>query len=191
MNGLDQKLMRALALPLRCEILRILEQEVSSPTRMAKLLGEPVGSVSYHTKVLLQADCIELWETVPRRGAVEHVYKLKGQVAIGARTWKAIPPSLRTHYAGTALADFTNRAVEAMEAGTVESREGSGLTCLPLKVDEQGWEELRQVLGNVEERFRAVADQSVGRMGGPGKGFPLIVAVAAFEMADGVEDGPA
>lgn len=186
----DQQMVRALAHPLRVEILRQLEEGPSGPKRLSDRMGEKLGNVSYHMKVLLKCDCIELVETIPQRGAVEHIYRLKAHGAIGSRAWKAVPPSLRTHYAGTALADFTNRAIEALDAGTVESREGSGVTWLPLNVDEQGWKELRRVLGNVEERFRAVADKSAERMDSPREGIPVIVAVAAFEIASGQDVDP-
>jgi DNA-binding transcriptional ArsR family regulator len=186
----DQQMVRALAHPLRVEILRRLEEGPSGPKRLSDRMGEKLGNVSYHMKVLLKCDCIELVETIPQRGAVEHIYKLRGRGTTGARAWKAVPPSLRSHYAGTALADFTNRAVEALDAGTVESREGSGVTWLPLNVDEQGWKELIRVLGNVEERFRAVADKSAERLGSPRDGVPVIVAVAAFEIASGKDVDP-
>ena len=185
MSDLDQQMVRALANPLRVEILRQLEEGPSGPKRLADRMGEKLGIVSYHMKVLLDFDCIELVETIPRRGAIEHIYSLKPNGALGSRTWKAVPPALRTRYAGTALAEFTTRAVKALEAGTAESREGSGVTWLPLNVDEQGWEELRGVLGNVEKRFRAVADKSAERMEGPRDGLPVIVAVAAFENPSG------
>jgi DNA-binding transcriptional ArsR family regulator len=186
----DQKMVHALAHPLRVEILRQLEEGPSGPKRLADRMGEKLGNVSYHTKVLLKCDCIELVDTLPRRGAVEHIYQLKSSGAMGSRTWKAVPPALRTRYAGTALADFTKRAVEALDAGTTETREGSGVTWLPLNVDEQGWKELRGVLGNVEKRFRAVADKSAERMKSPRDGIPVIVAVAAFEIASGEDVDP-
>lgn len=182
-RDVDQQLVRALAYPLRVEILRQLEKGPSGPQRLADRMGEKLGNVSYHMKVLLKCDCIELVETIPQRGAVEHIYSLKPDGALGSRTWKAVPAALRTRYAGTALADFTTRAVEALDAGTAESREGSGVTWLPLRVDEPGWKELRGVLGNVEKRFRAVADKSAKRLESPRAGIPVIVAVAAFEIA--------
>jgi DNA-binding transcriptional ArsR family regulator len=189
-GNFDQQMVRALAHPLRVEIVRQLEKGPSGPKRLSDRLGETLGNVSYHTRVLHKCDLIELVETVPRRGAVEHIYKLKSYGAIGSRTWKAVPPSLRAHYAGSALADFTTRAVEALDAGTMESREGSGVTWLPLNVDEQGWNELRRVLDNVEKRFRSVADKSAERMEAPRDGIPVIVAVAAFEIASGKDVGP-
>lgn len=186
----DQDMLKALAHPLRVEILRYLEGGPSSPKRLSDRMGVQLGNVSYHMKVLFKYDFVELVETKPRRGALEHVYKLKPNGPMGARTWKAVPPALRTRYAGSALADFTTRAVEALDAGTAETRDGSGVTWLPLNVDEQGWEELRGVLGNVEERFRGVADKSADRLERPMDGIPVIVAVAAFEVASGEDVDP-
>jgi len=135
-------------------------------------------------RVLLDCDCVELVETKPQRGALEHIYGLKPDGVMGSR-WKAAPLALQTRFAGTALAQFTSRAVEALDAGTMKSREGSGVTWLALNVDEQGWKKLQGVLGNVEKRFRAVADESAERMKSASDGIPVIVAVAAFEVADG------
>ncbi len=185
MGEVDQQMVSALAHPLRVKILRELEEGPNGSANLADRMGEKLGSVSYHMKVLLTFDCVELVETLPRRGAIEHIYSLKPNGALGSRTWKAVPPPLRTRYAGTTLAGFTERAVEALDAGTAESREGSGVTWLPITVDEQGWKDLRLIFGNIEERFRAVADKSAERIGSPSDGIPVIVAVAAFEMARG------
>ena len=84
----DQQMVRALAHPLRVEILRQLEEGPSGPKRLADRIGEKLGNVSYHMKVLLECDCIELVETIPQRGAVEHIYKLKPNGAMGSQTWK-------------------------------------------------------------------------------------------------------
>ncbi|MFL5897117.1 MAG: hypothetical protein ACJ76D_01425 [Solirubrobacterales bacterium] len=94
-------------------------------------MGEKLGNVSYDMKVLLKCDCIKLVETIPQRGGIEHIYSLKPRGAIGSGAWKDLPSALRTHYAGSALAGFASRAVEALDAGTVESREGSGFSWLP------------------------------------------------------------
>jgi DNA-binding transcriptional ArsR family regulator len=114
-GSLDQRLVHALGHPLRVEILRELEKGPSSPARLADHMEEKLSNVSYHTRVLLECDCIELNQEIPRRGAVEHIYRLKSQGARGARTWKEVPRSLRSHYAGTALADFATRAVGALD----------------------------------------------------------------------------
>jgi DNA-binding transcriptional ArsR family regulator len=186
----DQQMVRALAHPLRVVILRLLEEGPSSPKRMAERIGEPLGHVTYHTTVLKSCGCVELAETISKRGAIEHVYRLKANTSIGSGAWKEVPPALRTHYAGSALAAFTERAIEALDAGTAKSREGSGVTWFPITVDEQGWQELRRLLGEVEAGFTAIADKSSARLESLRNGIPVIVAVAAFEIANGKDIDP-
>lgn len=185
MSDLDRHMFRALGHPLRVQILRLLEEGPSGPKRLSDRLDERLGNLSYHMMVLRELGCIELHETIPHRGALEHIYKLKPGGLRGSGAWREVPPALRTDYAGSALTAFTSRAIEALDAGTAESREGSGITWLPLSVDERGWKEMRRVLGKVEERFRGVADKSADRMESPEDGVPVIIAVAAFEVAAG------
>jgi predicted transcriptional regulator len=73
----EQDLVRALAHPLRLQILQILGKGPSSPKRISDLVGEPLSNVAYHVRVLIRCNCIQLVDTRPARGAVEHIYKVK------------------------------------------------------------------------------------------------------------------
>ncbi len=185
----DQQIVRALAHPLRVEILRVLEKGPNSPSQISAVLDERLGNITYHMTVLVKCGCVELYETKPVRGAVEHFYKVQPHGAIGSGAWKEVPPALRTHWASSALAGFISRAVEALDTGTVEAREGSGISWLPLIVDETGWKELRRILGRVEARFRAVGEKSAERLDDLQDGIPVIVALAAFETAGRKDTG--
>jgi DNA-binding MarR family transcriptional regulator len=61
---------------------RILERaaaapgEKFSPNGLAQEFGEKLGNVSYHVRTLLTASLIQKAGTTPRRGAVEHYYKI-------------------------------------------------------------------------------------------------------------------
>lgn len=60
----------ALAHPLRLEILRRSIKPVS-PKQLADALGEPLGNVSYHSRVLIDAGLLETVRTVQVRGALQ------------------------------------------------------------------------------------------------------------------------
>lgn len=63
--------------PLRLACLRhIAENGKSSPSNIHQDIGDKLGNVSYHVRALVDAGLIELVETKPRRGAVEHFYSL-------------------------------------------------------------------------------------------------------------------
>lgn len=73
---IDQRLVKAVAHPLRVEILETLVRESEqSPTQIARQLDQKLGNVSYHVNVLRDCEVIELVRTEPRRGAVEHFFR--------------------------------------------------------------------------------------------------------------------
>jgi len=48
----DPRLVKALAHPLRIQILNLLRDRVASPSELADEIGAPLGNVSYHVRFL-------------------------------------------------------------------------------------------------------------------------------------------
>ena len=193
---MDVKLARALGHPVRAQILQILSQGASSPIEMSRTLDERLGTIAYHTKVLLNCDCVELVETQPRRGATEHFYRAKSASFLGARAWQDVPETLRISFVAHALDSLSSCAVAALEADTFEKREASGITFMQLVVNRDGWEELVGILetlepqlqsrfASLEEQFGAIAEKDAKRLSDPNQGISVIVAVTAFETGGG------
>ncbi|HEX6753387.1 MAG TPA: winged helix-turn-helix domain-containing protein [Solirubrobacterales bacterium] len=78
--SIDKRLAKALSSSLRAEALNLIAEGVDSPKLIAERLDLDVRTVAYHVRVLRNLGCIELAKTRPRRGAVEHVYRLADQV---------------------------------------------------------------------------------------------------------------
>lgn len=74
--SIDQRLAIAHSNPLRTQALQLIADGVASPKAISRELGLDVRTVAYHVRVLRNLGCIELVETQPRRGAVEHIYKI-------------------------------------------------------------------------------------------------------------------
>lgn len=77
--SIDQRLAKALSSPLRAQALALIADGINSPKLIAEKLGLDVRNVAYHVRVLRNLGCIELIETQPRRGTVEHIYGLTKQ----------------------------------------------------------------------------------------------------------------
>jgi DNA-binding transcriptional ArsR family regulator len=75
LHSLDPRLAKALSNDVRARALKLLAEEAKSPKLIAAELELDLRSVAYHVRVLKKLGCIELVETLPRRGAVEHVYR--------------------------------------------------------------------------------------------------------------------
>jgi DNA-binding transcriptional ArsR family regulator len=69
------KRLSALAHPIRLEVLTMTESVPISASEAAVALGEPLGTVAYHFRVLHTAGLIELVSTERRRGSVESFYQ--------------------------------------------------------------------------------------------------------------------
>jgi hypothetical protein len=183
-EAIDQRLVRALSHPLRIQILEILTERVASPNVLAHELGEGLTHVAYHTRALDRCGCLELVETAQRRGATEHFYKASPNAFIGDRAWRKVPRSLRGGVTAASLQTFIDKAVAALEAGTIDDRDDTTFSWMPLHLDEQGWEEVTSIMAETTERVlraQAASKRRVEKAGRNAKRISAVVAVANFE----------
>jgi DNA-binding transcriptional ArsR family regulator len=152
---LDPQIAKALSHPLRPRLLQILSERVASPKEMSDALGEPLGTVSYHTSILHRAGCIELVSTAQRRGATEHYYRAIVRPFLTDDQWRALPPTVRREMAGRTLQEVFGEASAASAAGGFE-RPGAHVDRMVLELDAQGWEELSALLTRTLDEAAAI-----------------------------------
>src|SRR3954467_11487736 len=87
----DPRLAKALAHPLRVEILRRLGDRTASPSEIAAEIGAPLTNVSYHIRKLRTLGLIKLVRKTPKRGVIEHYYSARPRIAVTEEAWKEIP----------------------------------------------------------------------------------------------------
>ncbi|MEX2106431.1 MAG: winged helix-turn-helix domain-containing protein [Solirubrobacterales bacterium] len=185
---IDQELVKALSHPLRVRILEALQGRVASPTELSKEMSESLGVIAYHANTLVECGCLELVRTQPRRGALEHFFTATPRSFIGHQDWRRTPLSVRGGVTAAAVQSFVDQAAAAVKAGTIDSREDTTLSWMPMTVDETGWREVAEIMDKVLKLATAVHAKSAKRLGGA-RGIPLIVGLAAFE-ASGPETPP-
>jgi predicted transcriptional regulator len=82
-QSIDPRLAKALSNEVRARALNLIAEGAKSPKEVAKALELDVRGVAYHVRVLKKLGCIELVETRPQRGAIEHVYRAADWVIAG------------------------------------------------------------------------------------------------------------
>jgi DNA-binding transcriptional ArsR family regulator len=144
----DAQIARVLSHPLRPRILQILTvRGEASPNEIAAELGVPLGTLSYHTRLLRDAGWIELVREVPRRGAVEHFYRAVMRPEVDDAQWERLPLGVRRRLAAMTVGQVLQSAAAAADAG--------GFDRVELELDDQGFRELSEVLvGALEEAAR-------------------------------------
>ena len=189
-NLLDPHLVRALAHPLRVQILEVLNERQASPNELMEILSYPLGNVAYHTRVLEKCGCIELVATERRRGAIEHYFRAKPRSYIGHQDWRKVPRSVRNEVSGASLEAFIDRVIDGLEAGTIDDREETTLSWTTMAVDELGWSQATEVLEEAMARLQAVHEQSRKRLEiTDEEPITIVTGVAAFEAAGSAENG--
>jgi len=180
--AIDQRIMKALSHPLRVRMLTLLSQKVASPSELADELDEPLGNVSYHMRFLADLNMVELVRTEPRRGAVEHYYQALEPPLISDEDWIQLPVALRRSLSDSTLSDIARDLRGAAKAGGFD-RDNMHLSRSALRLDQQGWNELSALLGEVQERARELQEQSNERRerSDDDGGIPTALVLMQFE----------
>jgi DNA-binding transcriptional ArsR family regulator len=161
----DPRLVKALAHPLRVQILTVLEERVASPSDLAEELGAPLGNVSYHVRTLSDLGLLKLVRRRTRRGAVEHYYRARGRATVTDRAWSQVPSVVRRSMVGVALEQSIEQAVAAAADGGFDADETS-VTRHSVELDEDGVRELCDALGRLHEELGAIQERSTKRADG-------------------------
>jgi DNA-binding transcriptional ArsR family regulator len=179
--AIDQRIMKALSHPLRVRMLTVLNQKVSSPSELAEELDEPLGNVSYHMRFLADLNMVKLVRTEPRRGAVEHYYEALEPPLISDDDWAQLPAALRRSLSDSTLSQIARDLKGAAKAGGFD-RKNIHVSRLALTLDEQGWDELSEMLSDVLDRARRLQEQSNKRVKrSDGTTIPTALVLMQFE----------
>jgi DNA-binding transcriptional ArsR family regulator len=172
--------------PLRSRCLTVLAERTTSPVEIAEGLGEHVSNVSYHVRKLREAGAVELVSERRVRGAVEHFYRAVMNPPLSDEECADLSLPARLESARQILSLATADATSALESTTLGARPDHHLSRIPLRVDEQGWEELREVYGEALRRVLEIRDQSAERLSRErdAASIPVTAFHAFFEMPD-------
>jgi len=148
---------------------------VASPNQLAHALGEALGSVSYHVRILRELDCVELVSTAPRRGALEHYYRATVRPWLDDEQWARLPSSVRRETLGRTLSELFEEASKASLKG------GFGdpvthVSRIPLVLDEQARAELTALLAQTHEAALRIHADSASRRAQRGPDDPPAIA---------------
>jgi DNA-binding transcriptional ArsR family regulator len=159
----DPRLVKALAHPLRVQILNTLEDRVASPSDLATELGAPLGNVSYHVRTLADLGLVKLVKRRTRRGAVEHYYQARGRAQVSNRAWAQVPGVVKRSMVAVALDGVFDQAGAAAVDGGFD-REDSDLSRESVTLDAEGWAELSKAVGRLHDDLARIQERSATRL---------------------------
>jgi DNA-binding transcriptional ArsR family regulator len=157
---IQESVIEALGHPLRWRILElVIDRSEASPVEIARILDQPLATVSHHVRVLRDAGCVELTRTEPRRGAVEHYYRAVAPAFIDEEHWPELPLAVRRSFAGQTFERIVEEAVAAGSAGAFDAATAH-VDRILVELDEPGREELSGLLTDVLRQAQAIQARS-------------------------------
>lgn len=182
----------ALKHPLRVRILEILNDGPRSPSQfveeglvppeMFRTYTQALSLTSYHFRELEKEGCLEIVDSIPRRGAIEHVYKGKATVYFTDAEFDALTPRQRGELSRISSQGLVARMDSAIQAMTFDSRTDRHLTWTPMELDERGWSETMAALAACFGELEQIRHDARDRLAGSGeKAIPATVGILGFE----------
>ena len=178
--------------PLRVRILEVLNEGPRSPSQFVEeglvpkdlytSYPQALSLASYHFRELAKEGCLEVVESIPRRGAVEHVYEGRARVYFTDAEFEQMPSARRRLLSRISFQGLIARVDSAMRARTFDARTDRHLTWMPMQLDEQGWEEIAAALAGCYGEVEQIRHDSKDRLASSGeKAIPVTFGMVGFE----------
>jgi DNA-binding transcriptional ArsR family regulator len=147
---IDARFAKAIAHPLRVQIMVELDRGPISPAEYAAKFGGVLENVAYHFRILAECDCIQIVDERPRRGATEHFYENVQRALFSEEEFSRLPAAVKGSFSASILTTFMDRAAESLLTNKLDSHKTRHLTWQPLLLDEEGFAE---VMGRLDELY--------------------------------------
>jgi DNA-binding transcriptional ArsR family regulator len=162
-HALDLGLLKALGHPLRLQLLTLVtERGEASPIELARMLDQPLSTVSHHVRTLRDLGYLELTRTEPRRGAVEHYYRAATPAFLDDEQWEQLPVVLRRGLAAQTFRRIVGEAASAGPNGGFDAP-GAHVARVILELDDRGWRELSNAVVGMLRRAQTIQERSDAR----------------------------
>lgn len=179
--------------PLRVRILEVLNEGPRSPSQFVEEglipkehfnnYQQALSLAAYHFRELEKEGCLEVIESIPRRGAVEHVYRgMSPQVFFSDAEFEAMPQAARRQLSKISLQGLIARADRAISTETFDARLDRHLTWVPMQLDERGWKEMIATLAATFGELTQIRHDARDRLASSGgEVVPATVAMLGFQ----------
>lgn len=182
----------ALKHPIRLRILEVLDEGPRSPSQFVdeglvpsdlyETHHQALSLVSYHFRQLQKDGVLEIVETIPRRGVVEHIYRSLGRVYLTDGEFAELPQERREELSRSAIQGLIARADNALRAGTFDRRADRHLAWMPLQLDRRGWDEFKTALASCFGEVEQIRHDAATRLNASGdEVMPVTFGMLGFE----------
>jgi DNA-binding transcriptional ArsR family regulator len=181
----NAELFKALAHPVRHDVLILLSERVASPTEIVEELDASRDSVFYHVRELAKAKLIELVATDTRRGGTQHFYRGAVRPLLDVSGAERLSKLLREAGSVSILPRVLGDIIEAVEAGTFDASPARALLRQEVVYDEEGLRESGEAAVEYIDKLKDIEARSAARLLAAGdEGMRVATETLVFPLPD-------
>jgi hypothetical protein len=182
----------ALRHPMRVRILEVLHDGPRSPSQFVaeglvpkesfENYNQALSLASYHFRELEKEGCVKVIKSIPRRGALEHVYQGTADVYFNDSEFEELPQCQRQKLSRISIQSVVARADRAIREDTFDARPDRHLTWMPMHLDARGWGEAMAALAACFGELNQIKHDARDRIAVSGEEIiPTTVAMLGFQ----------
>ena len=104
---------------------------------------------------------------------------------VGGPPWRQVPRTLRGGVSAATLQTFLDKAIAALEAGTLDGRDDTIFRWMPVSLDPQGWQEVVAIMEEATNKILASHLRSQDRLAQSGAREEISTVVGRRQLRDG------
>jgi DNA-binding transcriptional ArsR family regulator len=178
--------------PLRVRILEVLNEGPRSPSQFVEdglvpkeqfeNYHQALSLASYHFRELEKEGCVEVIESIPRRGALEHIYRGLARIYFTDAEFERMPRRQRRRLSRISMQGLVARADRAIQEDTFDARADRHLTWMAMHLDERAWSEVTRVLAATFGELNQIRQDAGDRLAASGaEVITVTVGMLGFE----------
>ena len=174
----------------RVEVLTALNERSCTATDLARLLHQPLSTITHHVDELLNAGSIEVAGTRRARAIDQKIYRAVAQSYFSDEEVAALDFESRQAIYGLVIQGATAEVLSSLRAGRISDDPQARMMWRWFNVDEQGRRDIADALEGVWERVTEIEAESTGRRADSSEpAQSIIVTTMGYERSRFPESG--
>jgi DNA-binding transcriptional ArsR family regulator len=178
-RGVEEAISYAVGHRIRVEVLASLNEGVASASELARVVHQPLSTVTHHIEELLKSGSIEVAKTERIRNISQNFYRAVELPFFTDEQMEAMPPAARQEIYGVILQAVMAEALAAFWAGKITADPRAWLSWRWFNVDAQGREDIAEEQSRSWGRLREIEAESATRRARSGEE-PVSIIVSSL-----------
>ena len=163
---------------IRIEILAALNERSFSSVELARIVRQPLSTVSHHIEELVKAGSIEIARTERVRNIDQNFYRSTEMHFLSDEEFAALPHATRQKLNGILLQAAMAEAMASFWAGKISDDYRAFLAWKWFNVDAQGREDIAEEMARSWERLREIEAEATARRAESGEQAQAIIVTS-------------